>query len=101
MLPRDLARRYGRQTRLADIGETGQAKLCAAKVSPSASGFAGLIEARYLAAAGVDVTRDPAAATTMIGEVPELGLRHAAPREVADGAIRALAAIRAILEGGA
>lgn len=96
MHPND-ARRYGRQTRLADIGEAGQARLSATKVSPSASGFAADIESRYLAAAGVTVTAARVESSVDASALPDLGLRHAAPREVADGALRALLAIRAAL----
>ena len=97
---RQLARRFERQTRLADIGADGQAKLCAAKVSTSSSGFAAVIEERYLTAAGVAVSGDgatPGASKAL----PDLGLRHAAAREVGDGALRALAAIHEVLAGPA
>lgn len=100
MLSRDAARRFGRQTRLAGVGEAGQVKLCAEKVSPSASGFAATIEARYLAAAGITVTGDPTDAKVIASDLPDLGVRHEAPYDVADGALRALVAIVATLREG-
>ncbi len=88
--------------RLADVGEGGQVKLCAAKVSPSGEAFAAEIESRYLAAAGIVVTHEKSDATfgAEVDVLPDLGLRYPAPREVGDGALRALASIRAILGAG-
>jgi hypothetical protein len=45
--------RYSRQTRLAEVGETGQARLAAGHVFVVADGLAGEVQARYLAGAGV------------------------------------------------
>jgi hypothetical protein len=101
-------RRYGRQIRLAEIGEAGQAKLCAAKAAPRNTGLAGAVEVRYLAGAGVEVrpvARAPASRESHAGDtaspsepaVADLGLRHPAAREVAAGALAALDVIRAAL----
>jgi hypothetical protein len=45
--------RHGRQTRLAEVGDLGQAQIARARVDVRAGGFAGEIAARYLAGAGV------------------------------------------------
>jgi molybdopterin/thiamine biosynthesis adenylyltransferase len=95
-------RRYGRQSRLADVGESGQAKLCAAKVAIGSSGFVRTIEHRYVVGAGMTATEatptvDPDH-VERAANVASLGLRHAPAREVAEGALRALVAIRAALE---
>jgi len=82
-------KKYRRQTKLAEIGAAGQEKLAAAEVAV-ASGFAGWIEARYLAAAGVGRTREG-------GDARDARFDDLDPaaREVALGAH---AAARAILE---
>jgi hypothetical protein len=108
--------RHGRQIRLAEIGEAGQARLASRAVAPSGAGLAREIEETYLARAGVrvragaarggagegsDATDDPgqapAAAPARV-DPSILGLRHGGAREVGEGALRALAAIRALLE---
>jgi hypothetical protein len=95
----ELARRYGRQIRLADVGEVGQAKLCATEVRLGASGFARDVEERYVRSAGMKVA--PADGGTPPPPIEEnlagLGLRHRAASEIAEGALRALVAIRAAL----
>jgi hypothetical protein len=88
-------RRYTRQVRLPEIGEAGQARLCAAKVTLATDGFARSIEERYLRASGVDPIEPVGGSATAMPL--DLGLRHEAAREVADGALRALVAIRAVL----
>lgn len=93
----DLQRRFGRQIRLADIGDGGQAKLCAAEVALESAGFARTIEERYLEAAGVRVR--PGSSSTP-RDLTALGLRHAPAREVAEGALEALIAIRRVLGVG-
>jgi len=98
-------RRYERQIRLADVGERGQAKLCAAKVAIGSQGFARTVEHRYVVSSGMsdtdaDPTVDPAL-VARVADVMPLGLRHAPAREVAEGALRALAAIRIALGEGA
>jgi hypothetical protein len=89
--------RYTRQIRLRDVGPEGQARLEAASVALTSTGFAREIEEIYLRSAGVGVeTRVGGAQPADVG----LGLRHPAAREVADGALAALVAIRAALRGG-
>jgi hypothetical protein len=107
--------RYTRQIRLRDVGAEGQARLEAATITPSCTGLAREIEEIYLRNAGVKVETqvsgaqpgDGAAETRVSGAQPGegagrdvvIGLRHAAAREVADGALAALVAIRAVLRG--
>ena len=98
-------RRYERQIRLADVGERGQAKLCAAKVAIGSQGFARTIEHRYVVSAGMsdtdaDPTVDPAL-VDRVAIVEALWLRHPAARDVAEGALRARAAVRLALGDGA
>ena len=97
-------RRYTRQIRLVDVGEDGQAKLCAAKVAISSRGFTRTVEHRYIVFAGMTDTEatptvDPSRVADL-ADVGALGLRHDAAREVAEGALRALAAIRIALGVG-
>ena len=90
--------RFTRQIRLKDVGEAGQARLAAASIAPRTTGFARTIEETYLRAAGVGVSSTAAPAE----ETPaDLSLRHAAAREVADGAHAALVAMRSVLLEGA
>ena len=94
-------RRYERQTRLADIGLGGQVKLCAAKVAIRSQGFARTIEHRYVVASGMtesaaETTVDPSR-VDRTADVTALGLRNDAARDVAEGALRALSAIRIAL----
>jgi hypothetical protein len=51
------AYRHTRQVRLVEIGEAGQARLAHAAVSVRGAGAAGVLEARYLAGAGVGTVR--------------------------------------------
>src|SRR5262245_10816750 len=88
--------RYGRQMRLPEIGEQGQAKLCATEVPLRTTGLSRVIEERYLVRAGLKATASSATDTTA-PEVDELGLRNEAAREVAQGALAALSSIRAVL----
>lgn len=99
--------RYGRQTRLAEIGPSGQAKLSAAKVAVCSSGFVRTIEHRYVLGAGMTPREadegteavpsvDPAE-VDRLADVASLGLRHGPAREVAEGSLRALVAIRHVL----
>lgn len=92
-------RRYSRQIRLSEIGEAGQAKLCTAKVSLGAAGFARTIEERYTRAAGMQVTIAAQTVDSSVeaDDVANLGLRDASAREVAEGALRALALVNAAL----
>ena len=50
------ARRYSRQTKLAVVGQAGQARIAAA-VASAGDGLAGWVAARYLAGAGVGQLR--------------------------------------------
>jgi molybdopterin/thiamine biosynthesis adenylyltransferase len=83
-------RKFARQVRLAEIGAAGQEKIAAAEVVV-ARGFAGSIEARYLAAAGVGkiAQGDYELADSRFDELDP------AAREIALGA---RAAARALLE---
>ncbi len=100
----DQKRRYSRQTRLAEIGERGQAKLCAATVAIQSSGFVRTIEHRYVCRAGMTVTEGaPTVSPAHVdraADIASLGLRHGPAREVAEGALRALVAIRSVLGEG-
>ena len=90
-------RRHGRQIRLADIGEAGQAKLCAATVELCGAGFARSVEERYVRSAGMSVIDSVEGRVGEAADVSVLGLRHAPAREVGEGALRALLAIRGAL----
>ena len=92
--------RHTRQARLAEIGEAGQARLVASEVVVSLDGFAGDIEARYLAAAGVRVVRrskDQGEAIIRGAEEPPFGITDPSAAELARGAHTALVRMRAIL----
>jgi hypothetical protein len=89
-------RRHGRQIRLAEIGEQGQAKLSAARAPLEAQGFARTIEERYLRGAGLEIL-EAAGSVPTAPAVATLGLRNGAATEVADGALRALATIHRVL----
>lgn len=103
--------RHGRQIRLPEIGEAGQERLAASEVVLCGAGDAREIEAAYLARAGVRVVDDAnagrradadGAAKPRADALASLGIRDAVARETADGALRALFAMRKILgiEGG-
>jgi len=112
--------RHIRQTRLREIGEGGQRRIGAATAVVASRGFAAVIEARYVVGAGfarvvvpdeasgaaaravdpcVVVERregaDSAAGAPFLRE-----LTDPSARSVAEGAHRALAAIRAAVESG-
>ncbi len=107
--------RHSRQTRLREIGQAGQRRIGAATVVVASRGVAAEIEARYLAGAGFArvVTPDdsPAAAAVAVDPSVVVEARAAADaaeampfdvtdpsaRAIADGAYRALVAIRATL----
>lgn len=95
-------RRHGRQIRLADIGAEGQARLCASSVVLRSDGLTRAVEERYVRSSGIDIvdaapTVDPAR-IDHDADASALGMRHAPAREVAEGALRALAAFRAALQ---
>ncbi len=111
--------RHGWQIRLPEVGEAGQARLADSEVVLGGAGDAREVEAAYLRGAGVKVREAHGSASakakakarpdekTVAEAVKVLGLRDPASRDVADGAMRALVAMRAILgvsgakEGGA
>jgi hypothetical protein len=116
--------RHGRQSRLAEVGIAGQQRIAHARVALSCDGLAGLVEARYLAGAGVlelsgfeevlaearrvDVhvrSRDGAHPLFVGAGAPgparaEVDALDPAPREVARGALAALTALKRVLAGG-
>jgi len=94
--------RYVRQIRLPEIGEAGQARLCASEVVIGGVGDARNVEASYVARAGLRVidmaTPDKRAEDDeYVATLATLGLADPAARDVGDGALRALLAIRGAL----
>jgi hypothetical protein len=112
--------RHTRQARLAEVGSERQKKLVSTEARVRALGFAGEIEARYLAGAGVGslvvndaaqaraaVSVDPAVRTIVAENradgdpstplLPILAALDPAAREVAEGAYRALQTLRKLL----
>jgi hypothetical protein len=102
--------RHGRQVRLPEIGEAGQERLVASEAILSGSAYARETEAAYLARAGVRVVDDANAAAKAKTKaeadgsaavhtfaLESLGTRDVVAREAADGALRALLAMRKIL----
>lgn len=92
--------RHGRQIRLAEVGLAGQARIDASDVTLGAQGFAREIEATYLRLAGARVhsAMEPTPAPMQLAD---LGLHDGPATEVAEGALRALVALRRILGVGA
>src|SRR5437870_3927899 len=89
--------RYTRQIRLPEIGEAGQERLTAAKVSLSAKDEdAQALELGYLQAAGITVV-DGDRDLPVASHVDALGLKDPAARAVGEGALRALVAIKEIV----
>jgi hypothetical protein len=108
--------RHGRQTRLAEVGGAGQARIAAARVAITLEGTAARVAARYLAGAGVGGLRvrsaeiatqaravDPGVFVEVdaaLGQPPpstRLPLRDPSAEAIALGAFTALAALRGIL----
>lgn len=107
--------RHTRQQRLPEIGVRGQARIARARVSLCNDGLAGLVEARYLAGAGVGELRGPEPALDEARRVDgrvracvgpsaqkspffnEIAGLDPAVREVALGALAALGALRRAL----
>jgi hypothetical protein len=109
--------RHARQSRLAEIGPAGQARIARARVDVGLEGVAAEVAARYLAGAGVGGLRVPtegvaAAARAVDASVPvevastvaaaaepeALGaLRDPCARALGHGALVALAALRGAL----
>jgi|HubBroStandDraft_6_1064221.scaffolds.fasta_scaffold1488533_2 hypothetical protein len=109
--------RHSRQTRLAEVGPVGQARIAAARVQVAGEGLASLVAVRYLAGAGVRAVRvrsDALAAVIarvdgsvgieidagLASEAPDdaFDLRDPAARDVASGARKALNALREIID---
>ena len=102
--------RHGRQIRLAEIGEAGQERLLSTDVVLGAVGDAREIEATYVARAGMHVVDDARAdakekvkaeadgqALARGEALASLGIRDVKALDVADGALRALLAMRKAL----
>ena len=97
--------RHGRQIRLPEIGEAGQERLGSSTVALGGAGDALEIESAYVKGAGITVREtadgdakakagaDAKAHELLLG----LALKDSAARDVADGALRALCAMRKIL----
>ena len=95
--------RYGRQIRLPEIGEAGQARLCASEVVIGGPGDARNVEASYVARAGMRVVDVAAPDERPVDRdyaklLASLGFADAAARDVGDGALRALLAMRKVLD---
>lgn len=99
--------RHGRQIRLPEIGEAGQERLLATDVVLGAVGDAREIEAAYAARSGMHVVDDARAdakertkqaadgqASARAVVLASLGISDPKALEVADGALRALLAMR-------
>ena len=111
--------RHHRQTRVREIGDGGQRRIGAATAVVASRGVASLVEARYLAGAGFArlVVADAGSEAVARAVDPDIvverrevqAAREATPfereltdpsaRAVAEGAYRALAAIKVALRG--
>jgi hypothetical protein len=110
--------RHGRQTRLAEVGSAGQARIASSTVDVALEGLAGEVATRYLAGAGAGCVRvgpadgarlaaiarsiDPAVRVEVVefrsaSHEDGLELRHPGARDVALGARLALRALRGAL----
>jgi hypothetical protein len=108
--------RHGRQSRLAEVGASGQERIRGADAAVALGGLAGEVAARYLAGAGVSRLRlksDAAARAALavdpgvrveidatLGDIPgasPFGLRDRAADDVARGAHAALLVLRRAL----
>jgi hypothetical protein len=87
--------------RLGEVGPEGQELLSSLKVALASRGvLARSVEERYLRGAGIDSAKGEGAAPAPSElDVRDLGLRHHAAEEVAEGALHALAAVRLALRG--
>ena len=114
--------RHARQARLAEVGESGQARIARATVHLRLEGAAGEVAARYLAGAGVgrlrvrDARAGEAARAVDPGVVVEVdadlggsepgepgedfGLVRPSVRDLARGATAALSALKEVLGMG-
>ena len=108
--------RHARQTRLTGVGAVGQARLARASVEVRLDGFAADVAARYLAGAGIGSVRVRSEEATggaraidaslrvevdpsLVVEVDAVDLDAPSASDLARGAMCALRAIRAALEG--
>ena len=103
--------RHTRHIRLAEVGESGQARLAAGEVHVRSRGLAGAIAARYLEGAGVaalcvaDTYLEGAGVAALCVADTESarvapgvgGIADPAARAVAEGAHEALVAMRVLL----
>jgi hypothetical protein len=106
----------GRQSRLADVGEAGQARIAASTADVVLDGIAATVCARYLAGCGVGTLRvrdaglaavaqcvAPEIKVVVVDDLPAHGdesswdLQDPVAREVARGAGDALRIVRAVL----
>lgn len=88
--------RFTRQTRLAEIGVAGQARLAALRVVV-ADDAASSVAATYLERAGLaEVRREPGAIAPHFPHAP--AFRHADAARVGEGAWRALTTILSVVE---
>jgi hypothetical protein len=109
--------RHHRQSKLAQVGDSGQARIGRAQVDLGLEGFAGEVAARYLAGAGVGCVRvrdertasaaravDPSVRVEVAPSIPAaqgeaIDLHDPVACDLARGARAALRALRATLEG--
>ena len=99
--------RYERQSRLPEIGDEGQARLEATEAVLGGANDAREVEALSLRLAGLKVREAHPNASARAKAKPDekvavdalraLGVRDVAARDVADGAMRALIAMRTVL----
>jgi len=85
--------RHARQIRV--LGAEAQTRLAASSIVLGGRGLAREIERSYLTAAGATPSED---GEPIEVDVDALGLRHAAARDVGEGALRALVAIRRFVD---
>jgi hypothetical protein len=91
--------RYVRQRQLAAVGDGGQARIAQATfVVASGEPLARQIEREYLARAGVQHFAETPASVPATEFAHAAVFRHAAARDFAQGAWRALAQLRSTLE---
>lgn len=89
--------RYARQRLLASVGEQGQRRLATATYScVSTTAAAAEVARDYLARAGAVHFESPAIEASTFTHAP--AFRHAAARDFAEGAWRALVQIQSVLE---
>ena len=88
----------GRQLRLAEVGASGQARIAAATVAlASGTALARDVERRYLEGAGARVTDDTERARDALPSLAQWTSLRGGAREVLEGSLRALIAVRRAL----